>query len=93
MVRAPESTLNGKSDDDEVLQLVLDGLSTQGWELCLGRALDGKNLVFKRSQNRYYDKEGKKASVDVPLALPPVLTFPSVDPLPKPLPVFPNSKK
>jgi hypothetical protein len=69
VVRAPESTWNGKSDDDEVLQLVLDGLSSQGWELCLGRAVDTKHIVFKRSQARYDDKDSKKVSV-VPVPIP-----------------------
>lgn len=93
MVRAPESTLNARSDDDEVLQLVLDGLSVQGWDLCLGRALDGKSMVFKRTKDRYYDKETKKASIDVPVR-PPQLVIPDIKPpmLPS-LPSFPSDAK
>lgn len=84
MVRAPESTWNGKSDDDEVLQLVLDGLTTQGWDLCLGRVVDGKHMVFKRAQTTRYD-DGKKDAghkvVDVPLPFRP-LEFPPPLPIP-----------
>jgi hypothetical protein len=74
LVKCPESTLNGKSEDDEVLQLVLDGLSSQGWELCFVNADKEPNsqLVFKRSL-AVDDK--KKAGVPVlpspELKLPP----------------------
>jgi RNA polymerase sigma factor (sigma-70 family) len=47
-VKMPDSTLNGKEQNDEILVLVLEGLAAQGWECCLGRVTEINVMLFKR---------------------------------------------
>ncbi len=77
VLRTPDSTLNGKSDDNEVLELALDGLAAQGWQLCLGRLADYNNLVFKRSRQMPPTINVDAKSIGpVPSVLVPPLTEP-----------------
>jgi RNA polymerase sigma factor (sigma-70 family) len=48
IVKMPDSTLNGKEQNDEILFLVLEGLAAQGWECCLGRVAEINGMLFKR---------------------------------------------
>ncbi len=47
-VKAPNSTLNGKGTDDEILLLVLEGLAAQGWEPWSLGVGDGSAMLFRR---------------------------------------------
>ena len=63
MLKVPDSTLNGKSNDDETLQLVLVGLALQGWEVCsLHTPQDGKgsSMILKRAIKPPSEKKDPK---------------------------------
>jgi hypothetical protein len=105
IVKAPDSPLNGRSDDDEILQLVFDGLAAKGWTLCLIRTDEETrnvgvkqfNMVFKRA----FALDEKKATMDTKKGTTEGLRFNpdgslSIEPRAVALPphiVLPDSKK
>jgi RNA polymerase sigma factor (sigma-70 family) len=64
IVKMPDSTLNGKEQNDEILVLVLEGLAAQGWDCCLGRVAQINGMLFKRPLRSVAARDERRVDFD-----------------------------